>query len=154
MNDRYVVSSCLLGEYCKYNGGHNRNEKVIEFLNHKAYISVCPEMLGGLPCPRPCCEINGKHILDEFKEDVSYEFQLGAHKALEKARAFQATFAILQPRSPSCGYGKVYNGKFEGKLISGNGWFTQLLLDENIEVINADDFLQFIPESMKNKNSI
>lgn len=149
MDHRFVVSSCLLGECCKYNGGHNRNENVIQFLKDKEFISVCPELLGGLPCPRPCCEIKGNKVITDSGKDVSLEFKTGAQIALEKAREFHATCAILQPRSPSCGSNLIYSGDFNNTLIEGNGWFVEGLKEANIMVINANELDQYLLETHK-----
>lgn len=137
---RYVVSSCLLGHNCKYSGGNNRNEQLISFLKDKEVLCVCPEVLGGLSIPRASSEICGEKVINTNGEDVSEQFYAGALKALQKTLEFQADLAILQPRSPSCGKGFIYDGTFTKRLISGNGVFVKMLLEEGIEVKTCEEF--------------
>lgn len=146
---KFVVSACLLGKNCKYNGGHNEHNQLKQFLSDKEYLAVCPEMLGGLPSPRPRCEIKDGKVFDEFKKDVSDQFEKGARYALEKARMFSADIVILQPRSPSCGLHYIYDGDFQNVLIKGNGIFAQKLLDDGLQAFNVDDFYQNQEEIMK-----
>lgn len=137
---RYVVSSCLLGYNCKYSGGNNRNEKLISFLKDQEVLCVCPEVLGGLPIPRASSEIRGDKVMNTNGEDVSEQFYAGALKALQKTLEFQPDFAILQPRSPSCGKGFIYDGTFTKRLIPGNGVFVKMLLEAGIEVKTCEEF--------------
>ena len=134
-----MVSACLLGRNCKYNGGNNLNEKVMEFVKGHTVIPVCPEVLGGLPTPRKPAEIVGEVVRKADGTSVDGEFRLGAHKALETALSEGVELVILQPRSPSCGSKQRYDGTFTGKLIEGRGIFAQLLIDHNIKVIDADE---------------
>lgn len=137
---RYVVSSCLLGHNCKYSGGNNRNEKLISFLKDQEVLCVCPEVLGGLPIPRASSEIRGDKVINTKGEDVSEQFYAGALKGLQKTLEFQPDLAILQPRSPSCGKGFVYDGTFTKRLIPGNGVFVKMLLEAGIEVKTCEEF--------------
>ena len=137
---RYVVSSCLLGHNCKYSGGNNRNEKLINFLKDQEVLCVCPEVLGGLPIPRASSEIRGDKVINTNGEDVSKQFYAGALKALQKTLEFQPDLAILQPRSPSCGKGFVYDGTFTKRLVPGNGVFVKMLLEAGIEVKTCEEF--------------
>lgn len=143
---KYVVSACLMGVNCKYNGGNNASAQVMEFLKDKEYIMVCPEVLGGLPSPRPCCEKKDNRIITENGDDVTEAFERGASLALSKAQAFGCNIAILQPRSPSCGCGRIYSGHFDGKLIHGNGMFAQMLLMQGIQVISEEEIFHFMAE--------
>lgn len=137
-----LVSACLAGINCKYNGKNNYNEKVAEMVKKGEAIPICPEQLGGLPTPRNPSEIkqiNGKTcVINNKGEDVTKEFQLGAKEVLKLAKKMEIKKAILQARSPSCGTEQIYNGNFENKLIDGNGITAQLLLENNIEVINSE----------------
>ncbi|MCQ2551000.1 MAG: DUF523 domain-containing protein [Clostridia bacterium] len=130
----YIVSACLLGENCKYDGGNNKNDKVIEFCKCHDYIPVCPERAAGLPCPRPPAEYVGDRILDCTGKDVTAEFIKGARLELE--RAGEANGAILKAKSPSCGVGQIYDGTFSGKLVEGDGCFVKMLKEKGIEVIS------------------
>lgn len=133
-----LVSACLLGCNCKYSGGHNYNEEVIEYLKGKTFISACPEELGGLSTPRMPCEIVGDKVMNSMGEDVSEAFYEGVEKTLQLAKENQVTLAILQARSPSCGVGRIYDGNFVGRLIDGDGITAEKLKEAGIEVIASD----------------
>lgn len=128
---RFVVSACLLGRNCKYNGGNNCNAAVLKFLADKEYIPVCPEVDGGLPVPRPAAEIqggDGRRVLDggaavltRAGADVTRHFRAGAAAAVRAARDFGAAAAVLKERSPSCGVRSIYSGDFSGAVQAGCG---------------------------------
>lgn len=134
-----LVSGCLLGENCKYNGGNNRNEDVISFLSDKKYITVCPEAFGGLPCPRPPAEIVGNEVMDKNGRNVTKEFHIGAEKTLQLAKEHGAELCILKANSPSCGCGMIYDGTFGGVKIPGNGITAALLLAKGFRVLSEED---------------
>ena len=134
-----IVSQCLLGDNCKYNGGNNYSQKVVEYLKNKAYIALCPEQLGGLETPRIPCERCGKRIINKVGEDKTREFMNGAKQCLKMIEDKDIECAILQPRSPSCGKGKIYDGTFTGTLTAGNGVFAQMLLERGIVVKHEDE---------------
>lgn len=146
-----LVSRCLCGEACKYNGSHNYNEKVMTYCKGKRILKVCPEVLGGLPTPRIPSEIIGGMAQDVLKgtakvinkegEDVTPQFILGANKVIECIKNIKGELdinepieAILKANSPSCGKGKVYDGTFSGTLIDGNGILAELLIQLGIKV--------------------
>lgn len=131
-----AVSNCLLGNNCKYSGGNNYNQTVIDFLKNKEYIGICPEVMGGLSTPRPPSEIVGNKVLTNRGDDVTFEFLQGAKLCLDLCTKNNVTLAILKSNSPSCGNGKIYDGSFSGKIIDGNGLTAKLLLDNNIKVID------------------
>lgn len=146
-----IVSACLLGENCKYNGKNNKNQKIIDYLKDKEYVTVCPEQLGGLSTPRDPSEIitdnknDGKAVLSRNTKilsnkgiDVSENFIMGAIKTLQIAKENNATSAILKESSPSCGYTYIYDGTFSGKKINGMGVTASLLYKNNIEIIDVD----------------
>jgi len=136
---KILISACLIGENCKYNGGNNYNEAVMKFIKGHEVIAVCPEQLGGLPTPRLCSEnVNGEIINTEGKS-VDMEFRLGAKKALEIALKEHVDVAILQSRSPSCGVKQIYDGTFSGKLTDGMGVFAKMCIEAGINVIDAKD---------------
>lgn len=141
----YLVSSCLAGINCRYDGKNNLNKKVAELVQAGKAILVCPEVLGGLDIPRAPSEITvdqegNKKVVTEKGKDVTAEFKLGAEKTLQIAKIVEAKKAILQQRSPSCGCGKIYDGSFSGNLIRGNGLTAELLIENGIEVLNEADF--------------
>lgn len=140
-----LVSACLVGINCKYNGGNNYNEKIFELVKKGEAIPICPEQLGGLQTPRIPSEIkiiDGKrHVINKEGEDVTQNFEKGAVEVLELAKKLNIKKAILQPRSPSCGVGKIYSGNFNGELIEGNGILAELFIKNGIEVLMPDDIL-------------
>lgn len=134
----YLVSACLLGINCKYNGGGNRCPGVLALLEHARLIPVCPEQLGGLPTPRPAAECQGDSVRSREGRDVTPEFQRGAEAALELARLFSCDGAILKARSPSCGVGEIYDGTFTGTLIPGDGVTARLLREAGLPLYTED----------------
>lgn len=138
-----LVSACLLGEPCRYDGKSSKDEATIEYLKDKEYIEVCPEVLGGLDTPRDPAEkkiIDGEvRIVNCTGVDVTKEFLKGAEEALKIAKENKCTKAILKAKSPSCGCGKIYDGSFSGKLIEGNGVTAELLMNNGILVESADE---------------
>lgn len=140
----YLVSSCLAGVNCRYNGSNTENKIIVELVKRGLAIPVCPEQLGGLPTPRACCEIviseNGEmKIISQDGQDVTKEYIEGARKTLEIAKVIGIKKAILQSRSPSCGCGMIYDGSFQGKLKKGNGVTAELLLSNGIDVITENE---------------
>ncbi|NBH83263.1 DUF523 domain-containing protein [bacterium C-53] len=136
---KVLVSACLLGENCKYNGSNNYNKKVIEFIRGHEVIAVCPEVSGGLNVPRKPAEIVDGMIMTEDGISVSREFREGASLALRQALDEKIDMAILQSRSPSCGVNQIYDGTFSGKLIEGQGVFAEMLKTAGIKVIDVED---------------
>ena len=126
------MSACLLGERCKYSGGHNFSEAVAAFVRGHEVIPVCPEQLGGLPTPRVPAEIVGGTVMNRDGENVDAAFRLGAERAFHRA-----DLAVLQPRSPSCGVGWIYDGTFTGALTPGDGVFAALLRERGVPAVPA-----------------
>lgn len=136
---KFVVSACLLGENCKYNGGNNRCQRVIDFIKDHEAVPVCPEMMAGLPTPRLSAEICHGLVVNSDGESVDAAFRKGAELATRLALEEGAQVAILQPRSPSCSCKQVYDGTFSQHLIPGKGVFAQMLEDHHIKVLDPDD---------------
>ena len=136
---KILVSGCLLGENCKYNGGNNYSEKVAEYIKGHEVISVCPECLGGLPTPRVPAEIVNGVVTNREGQIVDAEFRKGAEIALEIAKKEQIDVAILQSRSPSCGVKQIYDGTFSGKKIDGQGVFARLLKENGIPMMDVEE---------------
>jgi uncharacterized protein YbbK (DUF523 family) len=134
----YLVSACLAGINCRYDGKDSVNERVVELVKQGKAIPVCPEQLGGLTTPRISCEIKNQpgkqRIINKEGADRTEEFLLGAERTLAIAKALGIKKAIMKSKSPSCGCGQIYDGTFSGKLIPGNGMATELLLQDGIEV--------------------
>lgn len=136
VNKLIAVSACLLGENCKYNGKNNQNEDVINFLQNKKYIAICPEVMGGLSTPRPPSEILGEKVITKNGLDLTQEFRQGAKLSLDLCLKHNVKLAILKSNSPSCGSKTIYDGTFNYVLISGQGITTQLLTKNSIKVID------------------
>ena len=136
---KIAVSACLLGENCKYNGGNNYSEEVAGFVKGHEVISVCPEVLGGLPTPRESSEIVNGVVRHKDGSSVDDEFRKGAELALKIVKDNNIELVILQSRSPSCGVMAVYDGTFSGKLIPGQGVFAKMLKDNNIKVMDVSE---------------
>lgn len=156
-----IVSACLIGHKCKYNGGDNRNEPLIKFLEDKKYITVCPEVDGGLPIKRSPAEIstgNGEDVLKGKGqvitidgEDVTDQFVLGAQHALKQCIMSRAKYAILKEKSPSCGSVFVYDGSFSKNIVAGAGVTTSLLRNNGIVVLNENNFNELYVENDEDK---
>ena len=141
-----IVSPCLLGKNCKYNGKNNFNSKIVDFLKDKNVIELCPETLSGLPVPRDPIELKNGIPFDKNGNCFETELKHGVERALEKldskidSTGEKVEFAILQARSPSCGVGKIYDGTFSKNLIEGNGLLTQKLFARTIKCYASDEF--------------
>lgn len=135
---KYLVSACLLGRNCKYNGGNNYSEAVMTFLQGKEVIEVCPEVLAGLGIPRTPIEIVSGTMLDRNGNCVDIPLRKAVSQILEQIRGEEVT-CILKSRSPTCGVKQVYDGTFSGTLIDGAGILAQALLDAGYCVIDAED---------------
>lgn len=134
---KILVSACLMGENCKYNGGNNYSEKLQEFVKGHEVIMVCPEVMGGLPTPRLPSEIVDDRVVNSGGEDVTSEFIMGATKAMEYSS--DVDMAILQSRSPSCGTNEIYDGTFSGNKTKGDGIFVRMLKEKGIKVVDIKD---------------
>ncbi len=144
----YIISRCLLGSNCKYNGGNNRCEPVIRFAREHSCCSVCPETAGGLKSPRPPAEFQGSRVRDRNGKDVTEAFVKGAQESWEQARSAAEQRgepiegAILKANSPSCGCGSIYDGTFSGQKIPGDGCFTRVLKEQGVEHIITEKELE------------
>ena len=136
---KVLVSNCLLGINCRYNGEARKNDKVIEFLKGKEAIGICPESAGGLAIPRDPSEIVGNKVISKSGKDVTAEYLKGASIALKMAQDNKVDLVILKAKSPSCGVGLVYDGTFSKTLIPGNGVTADLLIKNGFKVITEED---------------
>lgn len=132
--DMVLVSACLAGDACRYDGGAAAHPAVLELVRQGRAVPVCPEVLGGLPTPREPVEISAGRLLTRSSADVTEAFHAGARKCLDLALAAGCREAILKARSPSCGCGSVYDGTFSGALVSGDGVFAALVKARGILV--------------------
>jgi len=144
-----IVSACLAGVNCKYNGDNNECVAIIKLIQCGEAIPVCPEQLGGFATPRPAAEIvkgTGAGVLDGKcgvmrinGEDVTSGFIKGAYEVLKIAQMIGAKKAILKSKSPACGYGCIYDGSFKNVLTKGNGVTAELLIRNGIDVITENE---------------
>ena len=134
-----MVSACLAGENCKYNGGNNRNKKVEALFNGNRIIPICPEVMGGLSTPRVPSEIVHGFVMNKDGVNVDREYRCGAEMALKIAEREQPDLVILQSRSPSCGVKQRYDGTFTGTLIDGPGLTAELLMRHGFRVVDVED---------------
>lgn len=137
---KVLVSSCILGKNCKYNGGNNYNPRVMEFVKDKEVVEICPELLAGLPIPRPSAELVDGIVMGIDGKNVDKEYRYAVDMAMKKIEYLDIDLVILQSRSPTCGVNHIYDGSFTGKLIKGQGLFTQALIKAGYKVVDAEDF--------------
>lgn len=145
---KILISACLLGVPCRYDGKSKENEALCALLQDIELIPICPEQAGGLPTPRPSAEIAGNRVINLLGEDVTAQYRLGAELCLKQAKDNNCSIAILKAQSPSCGYGSIHNGCFDGGLIKGNGICAELLAQNGISVFTEQDTRQ-IKEALK-----
>ena len=141
---KVIVSACLAGDNCKYNGGNNLNQKMMNFLQTHEIIKVCPEVLGGLPTPRPSAEIVDGQVMNTEGKNITKEFSLGAQKAFEIVQKENPDLIILQSRSPSCGIKQIYDGTFSGNKILGHGLFAELCIKAEYKVLDIEDIDDYL----------
>ena len=139
---KIMVSACLTGENCKYNGGNNRNERVLQLMKENKVITVCPEQMGGLPTPRVPSEIREGVVTAKDGRIVDAQFRAGAAKCLEIAKREKPDLIVLQSRSPSCGVNQRYDGTFTGTITDGAGVTAQLLMENGFRCMDVEDLVQ------------
>ena len=145
-----LVSACLLGVNCRYSGNGKRIEGIERLMEHAELIPVCPEILGGLPTPRPPAERIGDRVMNREGADVTAAFARGAEETLRLAELFGANMALLKERSPSCGAGKIYDGSFQGQIVDGSGVTAELLAAHGVSVYGEsriDELLKVLEEN-------
>lgn len=141
---KVLVSACLLGENCKYNGGNNYSSVVAEFVKDKEVLPVCPEMLAGMGCPRTPIEIVDGVLMDRDGNNVDAAMRQAVEQAMEMIRKEDIQCAVLQSRSPTCGVNQIYDGSFSGKLIKGSGFLAQALKAAGYQVVDAEDVEKYL----------
>ena len=144
---KVLVSSCIMGKNCKYNGGNNLNTKVVEFLKDKEVIEICPELLANMPTPRPSAEIVNGVVVDTNGNIVDNEYRHAVQLALNEIRNMQIDLVILQSRSPTCAVKNIYDGSFSHTLVKGDGITCRLLKEHGIVVFNEfeiEEFFEYI----------
>lgn len=137
-----LVSACLLGVGCRYDGQSRPSPAVLSLLSRHTLIPVCPEVLGGLPTPRPPAEQQGDRVVNRLGQDVTDAYRRGAEQTLLLARLYDAKVAILKAKSPSCGKGLIYDGSFSGHLVSGDGISAALLRASGLRVLSEQELTE------------
>ncbi len=150
MNKKNIlVSACLLGVGCRYDGKGLPIERMEQLLENFHPVPVCPEIMGGLTIPRRPCERVGDRVVNNAGEDVTEQFVRGAEEALMLARLYDCKYALLKEKSPSCGYGKIYDGTFSHRVTDGSGVMAELLETEGIAVYGENDLDRFFREALR-----
>lgn len=137
--ENIIVSACLLGVDCRYDGRNTYKEKIENLKNEYNIIPVCPEILGGLQTPRDPAEIIDDRVISSSGKDVTKEYKKGAEEALKLAKMFNCKKAVLKAKSPSCGKGLIYDGTFSGNKIKGDGITVRMFEKAGIEVVTEDE---------------
>ncbi|WP_103602060.1 DUF523 domain-containing protein [Campylobacter concisus] len=141
MREKVLISACLAGINCKFNGENNLLDRgILDEISKKYHLLfVCPEVFGGLSTPREPAEMKGGLVVTKTAKDVSENFKSGAKICLKIAKLNGCKKAILKARSPSCGSGQIYDGSFSKKLIFGDGIAAKLLKENGILVFSEDE---------------
>ncbi|KQY86746.1 hypothetical protein ASD24_27265 [Paenibacillus sp. Root52] len=151
---RYLVSSCLAGVACRYNGTASLDERIRELVEQDQAKMVCPELMGGFVTPREAAEIiggTGKDVLDGTAKviekggrDVTDLYIKGAYETLEWARKLEVSCVVLKEYSPSCGTQMIYDGSFDNHKVAGEGVTSALLRQEGFTVISENEFMALL----------
>lgn len=146
-----AVSSCLAGFLCRYDGGSNPVAKIEKLFKEGQAVTICPEVLGGLPTPRTPAEIVGGDGFDVWQgkakvitkdgQDVTEEFMAGAKLAYQKIKELQIDQLVLKAKSPSCGCGLIYDGSFSGNKVAGVGVATAYFKNQGLTVLSDEAWL-------------
>lgn len=142
-----LVSACLLGVDCRYSGTGSCKEEIAKLAKKHCLVPVCPEQLGGLPTPREPVELVNGCAMSKTGSNVTDQFKKGAAETLKLAKLLNCTAAILKSNSPSCGYGRIYDGTFTGKLTCGNGITAEHLARAGIRILNETQVTTLTNES-------
>lgn len=144
-----LVSACLMGLECRYDGSGYILEEIIQLKKNHHLLPVCPEVYGGLPTPRDPAEMQGGRVMTNDGKDVTKEFQKGAKEIVKLSDLYNCTCAILKERSPSCGYGKIYDGTFSGNLVHGNGITADLLAKKGIWILGESEIHKLLEDDIE-----
>ena len=151
---KILVSACLLGTPCRFDGASKKYEDIEDLRRKYDIIPFCPEVEGGLKTPRTPCEIRGGKVINKKGEDYTKAYMLGAEKALKLCKFLGIEVAILKENSPSCGTSKIHNGLFDGKLINGMGVTAKLLSANGVKCYNESTVIDFLVEEKRKEDEI
>ena len=150
---KILVSACLLGLDCRYDGKNCYNAKIEELRKHAVLIPVCPEQMGGLSTPRVPAEIKGDRLINREGADVTSNYQKGAEMALKIAQINDCRIALLKQKSPSCGHGTIYDGTFSSRTVAGEGNSTRLFLENGMECYSDEEIDELIKKLVDKKKA-
>ena len=136
---KILVSACLLGENCKYNGGNNYCQKVVDLVQGREVIRICPEVMAGMPIPRVPMEIRDGVVVDRQGNVTDGALRQAVAKILEQLKEEDIEYAVLKARSPTCGVHRIYDGTFTGAQVPGAGVLAQVLMDAGYRVMDEED---------------
>lgn len=139
MSKKIVVSACLMGRNCKYNGGNNYNEKLVQMLKDKDIIEVCPEVAAGMPVPRPAVEIFNGRVIRADGSDWDEVYRKGVEAVMKQLEDEDIEYAVLQSRSPTCGVKQIYDGTFSKTRVDGQGLLARALSKRGIALFDVED---------------
>ncbi|MBR7098035.1 MAG: DUF523 domain-containing protein [Clostridia bacterium] len=147
---KLLVSACLLGDVCRYDGKSKPCEAVLRLKESHTLIPICPEVMGGLPIPRIPSEVQKDGtVRNREGQDVTCQYQAGAREVLRIAQDEHCDGAILKEKSPACGKGRIYDGSFTKTLTAGNGICADLLLQNGFTVVGESEISDEILLKMK-----
>lgn len=148
--EKILISACLVGDKTRYDGKGNRHPLLDRLLEHFELVPFCPEVEGGLKIPRDPAEIKDDKVVTKEGRDVTFQYETGAEKAFNICLYLGIRYAILADHSPSCGSTRIYDGKFQGRLINGEGITTRYLKAKGITIIpdsKVEEFLEHLEEN-------
>jgi len=150
---KLLISACLIGENCRYDGKSIKCSAVEELRKYYDLVPFCPEVEGGMSVPRSPSEIHNGRVMQKGFVDVTNSFERGAQKALKLCRFLGIELAVLKEGSPSCGSTEIHNGRFDGGLIEGQGWTTRLLRANGIQVVSENGIIDLIEAEKKQEKA-
>ena len=139
MCKKIVVSACLMGRNCKYNGGNNYNETLVNLLKDKEVIEVCPEVAAEMPVPRPAVEICKGRVIRADGSDWDEVYRQGVDAVMKQLEGEDIAYAVLQSRSPTCGVKQIYDGTFSKTLVDGKGLLAYALAEAGYRLVDVED---------------
>lgn len=143
--EKILVSACLLGDNCKYNGKNNYTKEIEEIKQYYEIIPICPETMGGLSIPRLKSERKGNRVINEKGQDITKYFVKGADQVLNIVKFLHIKKALLKENSPSCGVKHIYDGTFSNKLVDFQGFTSELLIKAGVECFTEENIKDLIP---------
>ena len=141
MKIEFVVSACLAGCKCRYDGKDNLCPKVKQLVEEGRAVTVCPEVMGGMTTPRIPSERKDNKVINSIGEDNTAYFVKGVEKSIEIVKEHNIKKAILKAKSPSCGNKYIYDGTFSKTLVEGKGMLAEKLTELGLEIYDEGDDL-------------